>query len=392
MKITRPVALAALSVMLFSCAPGVAVKEFKNLPKGFDPVTIGGRVAEQFLSTDPNAYAPVGYNGKKPVGNKKMVQYSTVSLWVNSLEFARETSNKELESRLVRHFEPFYGEKKDNRNVSNHVDHTIFGAVPLEIAVLNGDERAKELGLYYADRQWAAPDPENLGGNGNFPYDRQLELFNAGYSPQTRLWIDDMYMINVLQTQAYRLTKDKKYIDRAAKEMVMYIDSLQLSNGLFYHAPDVPFIWGRGDGWMAAGMPMILKFLDEGSEYYAPIKKGYLSMMESLLKFQHKNGLWGQLVVDPESWEETSCSAMFTYGFIEGIKHGWLDESVYGPAARNAWIALCSRLDEHANLPDVCVGTNRKDDRDWYLNRPRVNGDPHGQAPMMWICAALLEK
>ena len=25
--------------------------------------------------------------------------------------------------------------------------------------------------------------------------------------------------------------------------------------GLFYHAPDVPFVWGRGAGWMAAGMP-----------------------------------------------------------------------------------------------------------------------------------------
>lgn len=61
-------------------------------------------------------------------------------------------------------------------------------------------------------------------------------------------------MITIVQTHAYKVTKDRKYIDRAAKEMVMYLDELQRPNGLFYHAPDVPFYWGRGNGWMAAGM------------------------------------------------------------------------------------------------------------------------------------------
>lgn len=42
-----------------------------------------------------------------------------------------------------------------------------------------------------------------------------------------------------------------KYVERAAKEMAMYLDELQRLNGLFYHAPDVPYFWGRGNGWMA---------------------------------------------------------------------------------------------------------------------------------------------
>ena len=29
---------------------------------------------------------------------------------------------------------------------------------------------------------------------------------------------------------------------------------LQQPNGLFHHAPDVPFYWGRGNGWVAVGM------------------------------------------------------------------------------------------------------------------------------------------
>jgi len=43
--------------------------------------------------------------------------------------------------------------------------------------------------------------------------------------------------------------------------MVLYLDSLQCPNGLFYHAPDVPFFWSRGNGWMAAGMSELLSSL-----------------------------------------------------------------------------------------------------------------------------------
>jgi rhamnogalacturonyl hydrolase YesR len=49
------------------------------------------------------------------------------------------------------------------------------------------------------------------------------------------MWIDDMFMITAYR-RAYRATNDKKYIERAAREMVVYLDSLQKPNGLFYHA------------------------------------------------------------------------------------------------------------------------------------------------------------
>ena len=70
-----------------------------------------------------------------------------------------------------------------------------------------------------------------------------------------------MYMLTILELQAYRATGDSKYLDRAANEMVAYLDKLQQPNGLFYHAPDVPFFWGRGDGWVAAGMTEMLRSL-----------------------------------------------------------------------------------------------------------------------------------
>ena len=364
-------------------------------PKGdYSAQATGSRVVEQFLSSDPLAYAPKGFDGPVAYGKGKFVHYAVASLWTHSLEFARLTGNKDLEKRLIDKFEPFFGELKPMLNRDDHVDFSVFGAVPLEIFLLNGDERARELGMHYADHQWekpvSNPDPSDGSAPGNLPLEEQLELLSQGYTPQTRFWIDDMYMVSALQTQAWKVTGDISYVERAARGMLLYLGKLQKDNGLFYHAPDVPFYWGRGDGWMAAGMPLLLSALPQDGELYAPLLAAYRKMMASLLKYQHPDGLWGQLVDDPEAWPETSCSAMFAYAFIEGVCHGWLDEAIYGAAARRAWRSLCGRLDSYANISDVCIGTGKSNSRDWYLQRPKVNGDPHGQAALLWICNAAL--
>jgi unsaturated rhamnogalacturonyl hydrolase len=199
-----------------------------------------------------------------------------------------------------------------------------------------------------------------------------------------------MFMITMVQSQAYRATGEVKYIDRAAKEMVAYLDELQQPNGLFYHAPDVPFFWGRGDGWMAAGMSELLRWLPENNPQRARIMAGYRRMMAALLKYQGEDGMWRQLIDQTESWPETSCTGMFTFALITGVKQGWLEERAYGPAARKGWLALIQYLDANADLREVCEGTNKRNDYQYYLSRKRNVGDMHGQAPVLWCASALL--
>ena len=391
--------IAALAVGLVAAGDALT-PFFKDLPVGKDPGTISRRITDQFLSSRPENYRPRGYHGNEGYGWNRAVQYSVVSLWVNAIECARLAGDKAREAKLVKLFDDFLPGKPKNRCCSRpyHVDDTIFGALPLEIALGNGDAACREMGLMYADTQWTPPCEGTLKERHMPPKEVQDANWAKGYTPQTRLWIDDMYMITVLQSQAYRLTKDRKYIDRAAREMCLYLDELQLkegpAKGLFYHAPDVPYVWGRGDGWMAAGMALVLDRLPADSEYRARIMKGYHEMMAALLKFQRPNGLWCQLVDMPDdsrNWGETSCTAMFAYAFVTGVARGWLDAAAYGPAARKAYLALCDHLDEFANISDVCVGTGKKNDLQYYFDRPHVNGDPHGQAPMLWIASVLLE-
>lgn len=373
---------------------------FDVWPKACDPVSVSRRLSDLLLSTDPAVYRPYGYDSESKASKKgyvgKPVHYAVVSLWVNGLECARLTGDKDRERALVKLFEPYYGEKSASLPKFKHVDFTVIGAVPLEIAVLTGDARARELGLRFADMQWEEPSPDDPPPPYNvMAIEERMNWWKRGYTCQTRLWIDDMYMINVLQGLAYRLTGERKYVDRAAKEMCLYLDEIQIKEGkdagLFYHATDVPYVWGRGAGWMAAGMPIILELLPEDSECREKIMEGYLSMMRALLKTQCADGMWNQLVGDPKSWKETSATAMFGFGFAMGVKNGWLDRDTYGKAARKAYLAVLDRTDEYGNVRDVCCGTGKKNDYQYYLDRPHVHGDPHGQCALMWMCRAFLE-
>ena len=351
---------------------------FETWPKGAAPAEVGARIAERFLSQPHSQYGRIG---KTP----KQITYPDVCAWYGALAFAKETKNSALTTRLAQRFEPLFGVDARLVPLPNHVDNTVFGAVPLELYLQTREPRYLALGKRFAEKQWSAPE-----GKDDTPEARAWTA--KGLTWQTRLWIDDMFMITMVQAQAFRATGDRAFIDRAAREMVVYLDDLQRPNGLFYHAPDVPFFWGRGNGWMAAGTAELLRSLPADNPDRPRILEGYRKMMAALLTYQAEDGMWRQLVDDAGSWPETSGTGMFAFAMITGVKNGWLDARIYGPAARKAWLALIGYLDENGDLRDVCEGTNKKADRQYYLDRKRITGDLHGQAPVIWCAAALLRE
>ena len=361
-----------LLLLFFSFQLLIAQKSLlKNFPEGYTPDEIGRRISYRFVTE------------KHALNAGKWIGYPETFYWNGALDYAAVAKDKALIRLLQARFEHLFTTEKALLPIKNHVDLNMFGSLPLELYWVTKDERYKELGLPYADTQWEVPKDAKLSEN---------EWAKKGYSWQTRLWIDDMYMITIVQTHAYKVTNDSKYIDRAAKEMVMYLDELQRPNGLFYHAPDVPFYWGRGNGWMAAGMTELLRYLPKNHKDRPRIMEGYLTMMKSLKEYQNQEGLWNQLLDDPECWTETSGSAMFTFAFIMGVKNGWLDANEYAPAARKAWMALVNYLTEKNQVREICVGTNKKNDKQYYYDRPRRTGDFHAQGPYLWCVVALMEK
>jgi rhamnogalacturonyl hydrolase YesR len=330
---------------------------FQNWPENADPRKVGDRVAARFVEST----------------HMTPIVYPEVCAWYGALTYSEVTNNTALQAQLQARYQPLLTAQLHALIPDKeHVDFEIFGVVPLQISMETKDQATRDMGLHFADRQWSKPQPDGLSG-------------------ETRYWIDDMYMITILQMEAYRATKEQKYLDHAANEMVAYLRKLQQPNGLFYHAQDVPFFWGRGNGWVAAGMTEILTSLPENHPQRAEILAGYRKMMAELLKDQNADGTWRQLIDHPEAWEESSSTGMFTFAMVEGVRHGWLAGETYGPAARKAWIALAGFVDQNADVTNVCMGTNKENSYDYYLARPRKTGDFHGQAPVLWAARALLE-
>jgi unsaturated rhamnogalacturonyl hydrolase len=362
----RAAAIPLFLLAVISLTPLCAAqpqKEFSKWPAGSSPKEIGKRVAERFAST-----THTNFNRLTPPAH---ITYPETVAWYGALTFAQFSADSYLTARLIRRFDPLFAEESSLIPQPVNVDSTIFGAVPLEIYIQTKQRKYLDLGRGLADKQWDDPTPDGL-------------------SKQSRFWIDDMYMITTVQLQAYRATQDARYLDRAALEMSTYLDKLQQPNGLFFHAPDVPFFWGRGNGWVAAGMAELLRSLPANHPLRPRILDAYRKMMRSLLKFQSKDGMWLQLLDHPESWPESSCTAMFTFAMITGVKNGWLAKKYYARSARKAWLALVSYLDSNTGLKNVCEGTNKQNDLSYYLHRARNTGDLHGQAPLLWCASALL--
>ncbi len=323
------------------------------------------RLAECFFEARP-------IRGEEGSERRRFVHYTETLSWRAVMQVGEQLKRKDITDRAIDRVNKLLTPTdRDHINLKEHVDWRVFGVVPLEAWRITGRQDLFDLGMRYADGQWS-------------------KLTSEGFPEEARFWIDDMYMINTLQQQAYHATKDKKYLDRTAELSVTYLERLQQPNGLFFHQKDAPFYWARGNGWFAMGMAELLRDLPQDHPTRAKILSCYIKMMESLLSYQCESGLWRQLIDKPDCWEETSGTAMFATAMLIGIKLDILPEGKYGPVIRRAWSALLNQLDEKARLKEVCIGTSISSDIKFYYDRPRAVGDLHGQLPMFWFAQEMM--
>ena len=163
----RP-ALAGLMIVGLAGVATAQKKEFTNWPAGASPREVGRKIVADMLP--------------RWIPAKPSVHYAEDSTWYAALEFAKLTNDQPMTDALAKRFDPWRTEEGEQKLISwqRHVDHAIFGIVPLELYIRTKDPKYLELGKKLADRQWENPTPEGLSG-------------------ETRFWIDDMYMITILQ-------------------------------------------------------------------------------------------------------------------------------------------------------------------------------------------------
>ena len=225
--------------------------------------------------------------------------------------------------------------------------------------------------------------------------------FNRINPVKYTVWVDDMYMALPFLVQSSRLADNKeekmKRLNEAA-EMVFafnkYVYHPEVR--LYQHAQftgepaKLPF-WSRGNGWALWAVTNILSELPKNHPLYKKMLKHYRDHVEGLIVWQDKSGLWHNVLDVPESYLETSGTAIFTLCMARGIMNGWLDSKKYVPIVEKGWAGIETMIDEQYQVHGITVGTNGTTDINYYLERPTALNDCHGLFPVI-IAAIEVDK
>jgi unsaturated rhamnogalacturonyl hydrolase len=111
--------------------------------------------------------------------------------------------------------------------------------------------------------------------------------------------------------------------------------------------------------------------------------------LAGLKRVQAPSGMWHQVLDHPEIWEETSCTAMFAYGFARAAHRGWIDPSGLD-VARRAFAGVMTQVTPDGAVNGTCEGTNIGLDLAFYANRKRPPDDLHGRGVVMLAGAEIL--
>ncbi|HTK38963.1 MAG TPA: glycoside hydrolase family 88 protein [Pyrinomonadaceae bacterium] len=100
--------------------------------------------------------------------------------------------------------------------------------------------------------------------------------------------------------------------------------------------------WGRGNGWVAAGLVRVLKELPKDHPTREFYLKQYREIVARVIELQQADGLWRASLLDPAAYPggESSGSGFYIYAIAWGINNKILDRGKYLPAVKKAWTGL----------------------------------------------------
>jgi rhamnogalacturonyl hydrolase YesR len=192
--------------------------------------------------------------------------------------------------------------------------------------------------------------------------------------------------------QAGALTGERKYFDMAVRHLE-FMQHLDLRpDGLYRHQPVNDAAWGRGNGFAALGIALVLSDLPHDHPAFGEVLESYRALMAALLPYQNRDGLWRNVVNVPGAYPEFTGTAMIGFAMERGLKNGWLDhEPAYRSAVDRAWDAVNARSGPGGTFIDVCESTAGVETLEGYLDREAILGpDPRAGAMAMIFATELM--
>lgn len=211
------------------------------------------------------------------------------------------------------------------------------------------------------------------------------------------LWLDDLYMSVPGLAQMGALTGDRRYHEDAVRQILQFSKRMFVADkGLYMHAwvegmePHPAFHWGRANGWAVMAMVELLEVLPADHPGRSAVLDQLRAHLAGLAKLQSGIGLWHQLLDRPDSYLETSASAMFAYSIARAVNRGWVDRRAFAPVAMLAWNGVSTKISNRGEVEDVSVGTGVGFDPAFYYFRPRHVRAAHGYGPVLLAGAEII--
>ena len=211
------------------------------------------------------------------------------------------------------------------------------------------------------------------------------------------LWLDDLYMSVPALAQMGALTGERKYFDDAVKQILQFSERMFVAEkGLYRHGwvqdmdPHPAFLWARANGWAVVAMAELLEVLPQDHPGREAVLAQYRAHVRGLASYQDSTGLWHQLLDRPDSYLETSASAMYVYAIAHGINRGWLDRRAYAQVASLGWNAVALKVNASGQVEGTCIGTGMAFDPAFYYYRPASVFAAHGYGPVLLAGAEMI--
>lgn len=203
------------------------------------------------------------------------------------------------------------------------------------------------------------------------------------------VWLDDLYMSVPFMARYAVLSKDDKYFDFSINQVNLFTKHLYSPKSeLFFHCyydginQNGPAFWGRANGWGILAQVELLSLLPKDHQKRDSLIELYRRQVVGFSKYQSSTGLWHQLLNKPDSYLETSSTAMFTYAVAAGINNGWLDK-IYADLALSGWAGVKSMITPDGKVKNISKGTGTNTSLKYYYDRPTPLNDIHGLGPVL---------
>ncbi len=223
-----------------------------------------------------------------------------------------------------------------------------------------------ELYLRYGEKRMIAPLRERFDNILAHPSDIQsLEYRPRERSRERWCWCDALFMGPPTWIRLYQATGDARYLDFAVTNWWVTSDYLYDQDEHLYFRDSTYFnkreangkkvFWGRGNGWVMAGLVRMLQVLPNNHPARPRFVKQFREMADKLRECQQPDGLWRASLLDPDSYplKETSSSAFCTYAFAWGFNQGLLDPDKFEGAINKGWQALMECVQSDGKLTHV---------------------------------------